>query len=98
MKQLTLNWNKHQHDLGFGIGIASGFATLGVVGFEGRYDYTAIGNVVNLSARLCDQAKDQQILLDHQVYVASDSQHSFHEVDNLNMKGVDEDISVYSVL
>ena len=54
--ELTAGWRKHGHELGFGMGIAHGYATLGRIGFEGRFDYSAIGTVVNLAARLCSQA------------------------------------------
>ena len=55
-------WRDLGHDLGFGIGIAHGFATLGTIGFEGRFDYAAIGTVSNVASRLCDEAKSGQIL------------------------------------
>src|SRR3546814_11145174 len=56
-------WAKRGYAVGLGIGIAAGYATLGLVGFKGRGEYTAIGNVVNVAARLCDKAADGQILL-----------------------------------
>ena len=55
------------HDIGFGIGIAHGFATLGTIGFEGRFDYAAIGTVSNVASRLCDEAKPGQILISPRV-------------------------------
>ena len=64
---LTAKWRKHGFDLGFGVGIAHGYATLGRIGFEGRFDYAAIGAVPNLASRLCDEAKDGQILIDGKV-------------------------------
>ncbi len=54
---LAISWSPHGHDLGFGVGIAQGYATLGRIGFEGRYPYAAIGSVVNLAARLCSAAR-----------------------------------------
>src|SRR5262245_21267941 len=54
---LTETWHRWGHDIGFGIGIAHGFATLGTIGFEGRFDYAAIGTVSNVASRLCDEAK-----------------------------------------
>jgi adenylate cyclase len=54
---LTETWRRWGHDIGFGIGIAHGFATLGTIGFEGRFDYAAIGTVSNVASRLCDEAK-----------------------------------------
>ena len=64
---LAAKWRELGHELGFGIGIAHGCAMLGQLGFEGRYDYSAIGSVVNLAARLCGEAGDGQILVDSQV-------------------------------
>ena len=70
MGRLAEGWRKHGHDLGFGIGIAHGYATLGRLGFEGRFEYSAIGTVVNLAARLCAQAEAGQILIDPKVHSA----------------------------
>ena len=64
---LTEKWRRWGHDLGFGIGIAHGFATLGTIGFEGRFDYAAIGTVSNVASRLCDEAKPGQILISPRV-------------------------------
>ena len=60
---LTEKWRRLGHELGFGIGIAHGYATLGTIGFEGRFDYAAIGTVSNVASRLCDEAKPGQILV-----------------------------------
>src|SRR5262250_2903436 len=65
--RLTAGWQERGFALGFGIGIAQGEATLGRIGFEGRYDYAAIGRVSNLSARLCAEAADRQILVSRPV-------------------------------
>jgi class 3 adenylate cyclase len=65
---LAQRWRKLGYELGFGIGIAEGYATLGKIGFEGRFDYAAIGTVVNLAARLCHEAKSGQILVTHRVF------------------------------
>ncbi|MBI4205396.1 MAG: response regulator, partial [Betaproteobacteria bacterium] len=65
--QLNSGWQKRGYDLHMGIGIAQGYATLGAIGFEGRQDYGAIGNVTNLSARLCGEAKPGQILISQRV-------------------------------
>ena len=64
---IARGWRKQGHVLGFGVGIAQGYATLGRVGFEGRYDYAAIGTVTNLAARLCEAASDGQILVTERV-------------------------------
>ena len=91
-------WSKAGHDLGFSIGIAAGFATLGMIGFEGRRDYAAIGSVANLAARLCGEARASQILV---------SQHFLHRVEDtveaefvgeVNLKGFHHSISTYAIL
>ena len=64
---LTEKWRRLGHDIGFGIGVAHGFATLGTIGFEGRFDYAAIGTVSNVASRLCDEAKPGQILISPRV-------------------------------
>jgi class 3 adenylate cyclase len=63
-------WCKLGHDIAFGIGIANGFATLGTIGFEGRFEYAAIGIVSNVASRLCDEAKPGQILISPRVLMA----------------------------
>jgi hypothetical protein len=64
LAELAVRWRASGHSLGFGVGIAHGYATLGTIGFEGRSDYSAIGTVVNLAARLCAEASDGHILID----------------------------------
>jgi DNA-binding response OmpR family regulator/GGDEF domain-containing protein len=64
--KLTMKWNRSGHDIGFGIGIAHGYATLGTVGYEGQFQYSVTGKVANLASRLCDEAKNGQILIDCQ--------------------------------
>ena len=68
---LQAGWRRRGHDLALGIGIALGFATLGRIGFEGRFDYGAVGSVVNLAARLCGEAQGGQILLAERAYAAA---------------------------
>ena len=63
-------WRRKGHDLGFGIGIAAGYATLGQIGFEQRREYTAIGSVINLASRLCDEARPGQIVIDQRAFGA----------------------------
>ena len=67
-------WRRLGHDMGFGIGIADGYATLGTIGFEGRFDYAAIGMVSNVASRLCDEAKPGQILISPRVLMAIEEQ------------------------
>lgn len=92
------DWEKHDYKLGFGVGIASGYATLGVNGFEKRYDYTANGNVVNLAARLCDEARDGQILISHKAYVEVNERVEVEPIGDLALKGFSSPIATYNVL
>ena len=94
---MNTRWKKHGYNLGIGVGIASGYATLGVVGFEGRFDYTANGNVVNLAARLCDEANDGQILISHKAYVELDELVVAEPIDDLILKGFDNAIKAYNI-
>jgi len=63
MSALTAAWHKRGHELDFSIGVALGYATIGRIGFEGRYDYGAVGSVLNLASRLCDAAEPGQIVI-----------------------------------
>jgi class 3 adenylate cyclase len=91
-------WRWLGHDLGFGIGIAHGFATLGTIGFEGRYDYAAIGTVSNVASRLCDEAKPGQILINSRVLLAVDKAVTVEPVGEFNLKGIRRPMAAYNVL
>jgi adenylate cyclase len=95
--ELLTRWRKHGHDLGFGVGIAHGYATLGRIGFEGRFDYSAIGSVVNLAARLCAEAKHEQILVDQKVRVSIEEQVDFEEIGELTLKGFHRGVAAFNV-
>ncbi len=95
---LIEQWKKKGYELGFGVGIASGYATLGIVGFEGRYDYTANGNAVNLAARLCDEARNGQILLSQKAYVDIEDDVSVEEIGDLQLKGVGRVVKAFNVI
>jgi adenylate cyclase len=95
--ELSVTWRKHGHDLGFGIGIAHGYATLGRIGFEGRIDYSAIGTVVNLAARLCGEAADGQILVDGKVKAAVEDLAVIKPSGELALKGFHRPISAFDV-
>jgi len=94
---LTAKWKKLGHDLGFGIGIAYGFATLGRISSEGRFDYTAIGRVVNLAARLCGEAKSGQILVDGKVHTAVEALTEFESVGELELKGFHRPVAAFDI-
>ena len=95
--ELAAGWHKHGHDLGFGMGIAHGYATLGRIGFEGRFDYSAIGTVVNLAARLCSQAQAGQILIDPKVYAAVDALADVEPAGELVLKGLSRAIKAFNI-
>ena len=91
-------WRELGHDLGFGIGIAHGFATLGSIGFEGRFDYAAIGTVSNVASRLCDEAKPGQILISPRVLMATQDAITVDPVGQFTLKGVRRPMLAYNVL
>jgi adenylate cyclase len=91
-------WRRIGHDLGFGIGIAHGFATLGTIGFEGRYDYAAIGTVSNVASRLCDEAKPGQILISPRVLLAVEKAVTVEPVGEFTLKGIRRPMMTYNVL
>jgi adenylate cyclase len=95
---LMEKWRLLGHDLGFGIGISHGFATLGTIGFEGRYDYAAIGTVSNVASRLCDEAKPGQILISPRVLMAIQDAITVDPVGQFTLKGVRRPIAAYNVL
>jgi class 3 adenylate cyclase len=91
-------WLKLGHPIGLGIGIASGYATLGLVGFQGRTDYTAIGGAVNVAARLCDQAADGEVLLSQRAYTDVETAVRVERRGALKLKGVRHEVEAYGVL
>jgi class 3 adenylate cyclase len=91
-------WRDLGHDLGFGIGIAHGFATLGTIGFEGRFDYAAIGTVSNVASRLCDEAKPGQILISPRVRQAVDEAVTVEPVGEFTLKGIRRPMTAFNVL
>jgi class 3 adenylate cyclase len=95
--ELVGQWSRQGHQLGFGIGIAHGYATLGRIGFEGRFDYGAVGTVVNLAARLCGQAEDNQILIDRKVLAAVDSMIDSEPAGEFTLKGLHRPTMAFNV-
>ena len=96
--ELMSGWRRRGFAIGFGIGVAQGYATLGRIGFAERVDYTAIGTVTNLAARLCAEAQDGQILLSKRVAAAVEGIVSLEEIGNLALKGLSQAIAVYNVV
>lgn len=93
--ELASHWRKLGYRLGFGVGISLGYATVGMVGFEGRYDYTANGSTVNLAARLCDEAENGEILLSTRAYTAVEDRVGTASRVELTLKGFQEPVEVY---
>jgi len=97
MRDLTSQWRRRGHALDFGVGIAQGYATLGMIGFAGRVDYGAIGPVTNLASRLCDEARGGQILISQRVYVALEALLDAEPVGELSLKGFLQPVPVFNV-
>jgi class 3 adenylate cyclase len=95
---LTETWRRWGHDIGFGIGIAHGFATLGTIGFEGRFDYAAIGTVSNVASRLCDEAKPGQILISPRVLTKVENAVTVEPVGEFELKGIRRPLAAYNVV
>src|SRR3954465_5649980 len=95
---IAQHWRKRGgHELGLGVGIAVGYATLGAIGFEGRWDYAAIGNVTNLAARLCGEAKAGQILADRKTIAVVDGVFDFEPVGQLSLKGFSHPVAGFAL-
>jgi len=95
---LAERWRRSGHDLGFSIGIAQGYATLGRVGFEGRFDYAAIGTVTNLAARLCDVAEPGKMLVSQRVHAGVEDLVLSTEVRDLQLKGFSRPITAFEIV
>jgi class 3 adenylate cyclase len=95
---LTETWRRWGHEIGFGIGIAHGFATLGTIGFEGRFDYAAIGTVSNVASRLCDEAKPGQILISPRVLTKVENAVKVEPVGEFELKGIRRPLAAYNVV
>src|SRR5947207_14927406 len=95
-EEMALGWRKRGYELGFGVGIATGYATLGRIGFEGRYDYGAIGNVVILAQRLSAEAKAGQILLSQRVHAAVEPDAETTAVGEVALKGFTRPVPAFA--
>ena len=95
---LTETWRRLGHEIGFGIGISHGFATLGTIGFEGRFDYAAIGTVSNVASRLCDEAKPGQILISPRVLTKVENAVKVEPVGEFELKGIRRPLAAYNVV
>jgi class 3 adenylate cyclase len=96
--ELIVRWYKRGFELGFGIGIAKGYATIGAIGFEGRWDYGAIGTVTNLAARLCGEAKAGQIIIPLRLLGMVEELIEVEPVAELTLKGFHGPVRTHNVL
>ena len=97
VQELIVRWRSRGYQVGFGVGLASGLATVGRIGYESRFDYTAIGGVVNLAAHLCASAADREILMDGEVAEGIGSRRPVKGLGNLQIKGYDEAVPVFGI-
>jgi class 3 adenylate cyclase len=95
---LAQRWDRRGYDLGMGIGIALGYATMGAIGFEGRWDYAAIGRVPNLAARLCSEAQSGQILINQPSLDGLENLFVFEPVGDLSLKGFQRPVAVANIV
>jgi adenylate cyclase len=95
---LVRAWKKRGHALGFGVGIAGGYATIGTIGFEGRLDYGAIGAVTNLAARLCGEAKHDQILISPRIFSKVEEHVEVEAIGELALKGFQRPVVAHNVV
>jgi class 3 adenylate cyclase len=97
MVELLARWRKRGYDLGFGVGITFGYATMARLGFEGRFEYEPNGTVVNLAARLCDEAQDGQILVSRPVCAAVAPLVVAERLPDLTLKGLQQPVPVFNI-
>ena len=98
VKELRVAWLKKGYNLDLGVGIAAGYATLGTMGFEGRMDYGTVGNLPNLAARLCAEAKGGQILTDQKTMSRLEHAFEAEAIDQLSLKGLARPVLAYNIL
>jgi adenylate cyclase len=98
VEQLSQRWRRIGHTLGFGVGIAAGYATLGQIGFEQRREYTAIGSTINLASRLCDEARTGQIIIGQRAFSAIEQNVEARSVGELSLKGFAKPVAAYEIV
>jgi adenylate cyclase len=98
VETLSKQWRRKGHELGFGVGIAAGYATLGQIGFEQRREYTAIGSVINLASRLCDEARPGQIVIGQRAFSSVEQHVEAASIGELSLKGFAKPIAAYEIL
>jgi class 3 adenylate cyclase len=98
VKELRTAWRKKGYDLDLGVGFAAGYTTLGTIGFEGRMDYGTVGNLPNLAARLCAEAKGGQILTDQKTMSRLEEEFDAEPIQELNLKGINRPVAAFNVI
>lgn len=98
MGELGAGWRRRGHELDFSVGIALGYATIGRIGFEGRYDYGAVGTVLNLASRLCDEARPGQIVVSRRVLAEIDDLVEAEPVGALSLKGFGRPVEAFAIV
>jgi adenylate cyclase len=98
MSDRTSKWRKRGHELDFSVGIGLGYATIGRIGFDGRYDYGAVGTVMNLASRLCDEAEPGQILVSQRIYSEVEPLVEAEPAGDLTLKGFIKPVSAFRIL
>jgi adenylate cyclase len=98
MRPHLAEWRANGFDIGLGVGIATGFATLGAVGYEGRWEYAAIGTVCNLAARLCAEAKDGQIVVSQRFVSRLGNRTQCEPLGERPLKGLSRPVAMFNVL
>jgi class 3 adenylate cyclase len=98
VKELRVAWLKMGYDLDLGVGLATGYATLGTVGFEGRMDYSTVGNLPNLAARLCAEAKGGQILTDQKTMSRLEDTFAAESIPELSLKGINRSVPAFNII
>jgi adenylate cyclase len=98
VKELRTAWRKKGYDLDLGVGFSAGYATLGTMGFEGRMDYGTVGNLPNLAARLCAEAKGGQILTDQKTMSRLEETFDAESIQELNLKGINRPVAAFNII
>ena len=98
VKELRVAWTKKGYDLDLGVGLATGYATLGTIGFEGRMDYSSVGNLPNLAARMCAEAKGGQVLTDQKTMSRLEDEFDSEAFEAVQLKGLSRPVRVFNII
>jgi adenylate cyclase len=98
VQELRVSWTKKGYDLDLGVGLATGYATLGTIGFEGRMDYSSVGNLPNLAARMCAEAKGGQVLTDQKTMSRLEDEFDSEAFEAVQLKGLSRPVRVFNIV